>query len=176
MPTPRDPYAVLGVSAGATDAELRAAYHRLVQLHHPDHNGGSPESARRFEEVQQAYAQIKSQRRQAPPSQATQSKVDPDVESRLADLERELREAYEARERARRAAAEAAAATRRRPTDEELGYVRTDDTFGKVLRDARIEFADRLAEAQEHPAGKRLSELIDELAAKLTGESRRPRE
>ncbi len=54
--------------------------------------------------------------------------------------------------------------------------MRTDDTLGKVLRDARAEFADRLAEAQEHPAGKRLSELIDELAAKLTGDSRRSRE
>ncbi len=176
MPTARDPYAVLGVRPDAPEAEVRAAYHRLVKLHHPDHNGGSPESARRFEEVQEAYAQIKAQRRQAPPSQAPRPTVDPEVESRLADLERELREAHEARERARRAAAEAAAATTGRPTDEELGYVRTDDTFGQVLRDARIEFSERLAEAQQHPAGKRLSELIDELADKLTGESRRPRE
>ena len=36
------------------DDELHAAYRHLVQLHHPDHNNGSPESARRFEAVQEA--------------------------------------------------------------------------------------------------------------------------
>jgi curved DNA-binding protein CbpA len=179
MASARDPYAVLSVSADATEAELRAAYHHLVQLHHPDHNGGSPESARRFEEVQEAYARIRELRREAspaqdPPPKDPSPKVDPKVESRLADLERELRDAHDARERARRAAAEAAAATRKRPTDAELGYVTTDDTLGEVLADARIEFSDRLAEAREHPAGKRLSDLIDELAAKLTGGSRPP--
>ncbi|MGO9883725.1 MAG: J domain-containing protein, partial [Solirubrobacteraceae bacterium] len=57
-----DPYATLGVSPGASDAELRAAYRRLVQLHHPDHNGGSAESALRFEEVQNAYARVRQLR------------------------------------------------------------------------------------------------------------------
>jgi len=77
------------------------------------------------------------------------------------------------RERAQRAAREAAAATHKRPTDEELGYVKTDDTLADVLRDAREEFSDRLAEAREHPQGKRLADLIDELASKLTGERRK---
>src|ERR1700753_1187530 len=54
-PSP-DPYRTLGVTRSATDAEVRAAYRRLVQLHHPDHNGGSVESARRFEAGQEAYA------------------------------------------------------------------------------------------------------------------------
>ena len=168
MATPRDSYRVLGVDPGATDAQLRSAYRHLVQLHHPDHNGGSPESARRFEEIQEAYARIRAQRDQAPPPHEPPPRVDPEVESRLADLERELREAHDARERARRAAAEAAAATHQRPTDEELGYVTTDDSLAKVLADARIEFADRLSDAREHPVGKRVAELIDELAAKIT--------
>src|SRR2546423_11637630 len=60
MPGPRpDPFVVLGVERSAPDAEVRTAYRRLVQLHHPDHNGGSAESTRRFEEVQEAYAQIR---------------------------------------------------------------------------------------------------------------------
>jgi curved DNA-binding protein CbpA len=59
----RDPYQTLGVRANASDAELRAAYRRLVQLHHPDHNGGSADSARRFEEVQEAYARVRELRR-----------------------------------------------------------------------------------------------------------------
>ncbi len=172
MPTSRDPYETLGVTRAATDAELRTAYHRLVQLHHPDHNGGSAESARRFEEVQEAYARIREQREHAPKTSRTSTppKPDPDLESRLADLERQLKKAQAVRERAQRAAREAAAATHKRPTDEELGYFKTDDTLADVLRDAREEFSDRLNEAREHPQGKRLAELIDELASKLTGE------
>ena len=57
-----DPYLVLGVRADASDQEVRSAYRRLVQLHHPDHNDGSAESERRFEEVQEAYAQIRELR------------------------------------------------------------------------------------------------------------------
>jgi hypothetical protein len=95
--------------------------------------------------------------------------VDHDVDARLADLERELRAASAARERARRAAREAAAASYQRPTDEELGYVTTDDTLAKILADARAEVSGRLGHAREHPVGKRIAELID-LAERLTGE------
>jgi curved DNA-binding protein CbpA len=153
MPGPRrDPYEVLGVPRGAADSELRAAYRRLVQLHHPDHNGGSPEAARRFEEVQDAYAAILTSRRQAPrpsrgqahPPQGSAPVEDPDVETRVADLERQVREAHAARERARRAAREAAGAAEQRPTDEELGYITTEDSFSKVLADALDELAARL--------------------------------
>jgi hypothetical protein len=170
MPTPRDPYAILGIGPRSTDAELRSAYHHLVQLHHPDHNGGSPEAARRFEEIQEAYARIREQREHvlAGSESSPPRTADPNVESRLADLERELKEAQAAREQARRAAREAVAATHQRPTDEELGYVETDDTLAKLLADARSEFAGKLADAHQHPAGKRLTDLIDELAAKLT--------
>src|SRR5437588_11747898 len=58
-----DPYQTLGVSPDVSDAELRTAYRRLVRLHHPDHNGGSVESARRFEAVQEAYTAVLSMRR-----------------------------------------------------------------------------------------------------------------
>jgi len=170
-----DPYAILGVSATATDSELRAAYRRMVQRHHPDHNGGSAESERQFEAVQDAWAQIRSQpARRAP---------DPGVEARLADLERELRDAERRRERAREAAREAARKADQqpagasspsrpnRPSDEELGYVKTEDSFAKILADATSELSDRVAEAQrEHHVPKRLSDLIDELSSKLTGE------
>jgi curved DNA-binding protein CbpA len=164
-----DPYAVLGVSPGLSDAELQAAYRRLVQLHHPDHNQGSAESARRFEEIQEAYARIRQLRASRKPGQkpSTPVNADPEVEARLADLERELRHAHEARERARRAAAEAAASAEKRPSDEELGYVTTDDSFAKILADARSELADRFSEVGEHPAGERIADLLDELAAKL---------
>jgi curved DNA-binding protein CbpA len=173
MGTPRsDPYQVLGVSPGISDDGLRSAYRHLVQRYHPDHNAGSAESARRFEEVQEAYAQIREMRRaaprrgQSPPRPAS----DPGVESRMADLERELRDAHLARERARQAAREATAETARRPSDEELGYVTTDDSFSKILADARAEVSDLFSKAREHPQVTRVNDLIDELASKLRGE------
>ena len=168
---PRDPYDVLGIGRNATDEQIRTAYRRLVQLHHPDHNNGSEESERRFEEVQDAYARITQLRRGAPkpPPQAPR---DPEVDSRLEDLERRVREAHQARERARRAAQEAAAQTERRPSDEELGYVKTDDTISQVLADARSELAARFGEGRNQPAADRVASLLDELAGLLRGDKR----
>ena len=177
-----DPYETLGVRPTASDAELRAAYRRLVQLHHPDHNGGSAASTRRFEEIQEAYAQVRQRREGATPGQrragATQAqrpapppprRPDPAPDPRLADLEREIREAHLARERARQAAREAAAAAAERPSDEELGYVKTDDSLSKILADARAQAAERLAEVKE-PVTKRVADLLDDIASKLSGE------
>lgn len=196
MPTP-DPYQTLGVSAGVSDAELRAAYRRAVQRYHPDHNGGSIESARRFEEVQEAYARIRELRAQpsAPPRSAGS---DQGVDSRLAAMERELAAAraareraaaeqarQQARERARRAAAQATSDSgEQRPSDEELGYVRTDDSFSKILADAVSGLGDRLDQAEQHVpksvtdslesaeqhVPKRFADLIDELGSRLSGE------
>jgi curved DNA-binding protein CbpA len=173
------------VKPGVSDEELRAAYRRLVQLHHPDHNNGSPESARRFEEVQDAYAQIQGLRRRTPPPRTTAEPppTSSDVEARLAEIERELREkARVARERAQQAARQAAAATSKvkRPSDEELGYIKTDDTLGKILADARKEFVERLDDARDEPPSRRrqapanpithrVADLLDEFGAKLKG-------
>lgn len=175
-----DPYRVLGVSSRVSDAELRSAYRRLVRLHHPDHNGGSPDSARRFEAVQDAYTQVLALRRNeaaeaaatAPAAPASKSPADPAVESRLADLERELRDAQAARARAREAARQAARAQApERPSDEELGYIKTDDSFAKIIEDATSELSERLGEVRREPrVPKSVSDLIDELEAKLTGE------
>jgi curved DNA-binding protein CbpA len=176
MPARSDPYMTLGVSRSADDTEVRAAYRRLVQLHHPDHNGGSEESAQRFEEVQEAYAELRRLRKSGstspPPSDGS------DIGSRLAAMEAELRSARdEAVRRARQAAAQAAARAqgdRERPSDEELGYVSTDDSFSKILSDAASGISGRVAEAEKEvrdsPVTKRFADLIDELGSKLTGE------
>jgi curved DNA-binding protein CbpA len=147
-----DPYLVLGIRADASDQEVRSAYRRLVQLHHPDHNNGSPESERRFEEVQEAYAQVRKLRASGaqppPPPPPPPSSSDPGLDARLKNMERDLREAHLARERARKAAAEAAAATeqRKRPSDEELGYIKTDDSFSKIFSDAGAALSEQLAD------------------------------
>jgi curved DNA-binding protein CbpA len=189
----RDPYDVLGVSPSATDAEIRTAYRKLVKLHHPDHNNGSEESEQLFEEVQNAYARVVELRkggaragaRRGPSPPPPHGPSDPNLDARMADLERELRVAQEAKERARQAAREAAAAGAdpddlrqrfRRATDEELGYVHTDDTFSKILADARDELGGRLSEAREHPAAKRVSDLIDQLEDLMSRATRGPKD
>jgi curved DNA-binding protein CbpA len=198
-----DPYQTLGVTRSATDAEVRAAYRRLVQLHHPDHNGGSVESARRFEAVQEAYAEVRRRRAggSAPsaagepgpasaagePGRAGGSSTvggDPDLDGRLAAMERELARAREAREHAAREARRATEQTIRdlremagqRASDEDLGYVTTNDSFSQILADAAAELGERFTEARDSPAGHRVSDLIDELTDKLTGEhDRKPK-
>ncbi|GJM09165.1 MAG: co-chaperone protein DjlA [Lysobacteraceae bacterium] len=64
-----DPYAVLGVEAKATDAEVKRAYRRLMSQHHPDKlvSKGLPEemmdiAKQRVREIRQAYDLIKQQR------------------------------------------------------------------------------------------------------------------
>jgi curved DNA-binding protein CbpA len=158
----RDPYRVLEVSPGASPEELHDAYRRLVKLHHPDHNGGSSDSARRFAEIQEAYDELRARPRTTRPQRAAEASES--IKERMATLERELREAQAARERARRAAREAA-----RDGLEEPPPVPTEDSFGKILGDIRDELADRIAEGRRHPAVQRVGELIDDLASRLDG-------
>lgn len=67
--------AVLGVSAGATEAEVRAAYLERVRLHPPDRE---PEQ---FERVRDAYEQLRD-----PRLRARQALEGPDPAAPLADL------------------------------------------------------------------------------------------
>ena len=55
-----DPYKVLGVDRNATDEEIKQAYRRLAKKYHPDLNPGDQEAARRMQEVNAAYEQIKN--------------------------------------------------------------------------------------------------------------------
>ena len=55
----RDPYQVLGVSPNATDEEIKKAYRRLAKQYHPDRNPGDAEAARKMQEINAAYEQIK---------------------------------------------------------------------------------------------------------------------
>ena len=61
----KNPYTVLGVSETATDEEIRAAYRTLAKKYHPDLNPNDPEAARRMNDVNVAYDQIKSAEKRA---------------------------------------------------------------------------------------------------------------
>ncbi|KAI1200150.1 DnaJ domain-containing protein [Nemania serpens] len=51
-----DYYATLEVGWGASDRELRAAYRRLIRIHHPDKNNGNEKAATaKFQEIREAF-------------------------------------------------------------------------------------------------------------------------
>lgn len=58
-----DPYQVLGVSPGASDDEVKAAYRALAKKYHPDRNNGSPEAEKKMMQINDAYAQIVEMRK-----------------------------------------------------------------------------------------------------------------
>ena len=55
-----DPYSVLGVSKDASEDEIKSAYRRLAKKYHPDLNPGNAEAAKKMNEINAAYEQIKN--------------------------------------------------------------------------------------------------------------------
>jgi len=56
----QDPYKVLGVSPDASDDEIKKAYRELTKKYHPDLNPGDENAARKMNDINAAYDQIKN--------------------------------------------------------------------------------------------------------------------
>src|ERR1700722_12596706 len=54
MAQTKDFYAVLGVSATATQDEIKKQYRKLAKRYHPDANANDPKAAERFKEISEA--------------------------------------------------------------------------------------------------------------------------
>ena len=55
-----DPYQVLGVSPDASDEEIKQAYRKLAKKYHPDLNPGDEVAAKKMQQINAAYDQIKN--------------------------------------------------------------------------------------------------------------------
>ncbi len=60
-----DPYSTLGVTKGATEAEIKKAYRTLAKELHPDKNKDNPKTAERFSNVTQAYDLLSDKEKRA---------------------------------------------------------------------------------------------------------------
>ncbi len=61
----KDYYEVLGVPKNASQAEIKKAYRKLAQQHHPDTNAGNPVAEERFKEVSSAYDVLSDEKKRA---------------------------------------------------------------------------------------------------------------
>ena len=52
----KDYYAVIGVSSGASQEDIKRAYRKLAQELHPDANPDNPAAEEKFKDVSEAYA------------------------------------------------------------------------------------------------------------------------
>lgn len=63
-----DPYKVLGVSPDASDEEIKRAYRQLAKQYHPDRNPGDAAAAKKMQQINAAYEQIKNPEKAQPSS------------------------------------------------------------------------------------------------------------
>lgn len=57
---PNDPYQVLGVPHGASEDDVKQAYRRLAKQYHPDLHPGDAQAAKKMNEINEAYDQLKN--------------------------------------------------------------------------------------------------------------------
>ena len=73
----RDYYEALGVQKNASEAELKKAFRRMAQKHHPDRNPDDKASEEKFREAKEAYEILTDPRKRAAYDQFGHAGVDP---------------------------------------------------------------------------------------------------
>ena len=160
----RDPYRVLEVPPTASPEQLHDAYRRLIKLHHPDRNGGSAESTQRFQEIQQAYEEVRNRPRAA--RRARDGRV-----GRGADGEAPRRgpsPAHAERAKARETARQALRDLEPEPAPEP---VEEEDSITAILFDIIDEIGERMAGPRPDPDVNDLIDGLDDLSSRLDGKS-----
>ena len=75
----RDYYEVLGVSKNCSEAELKKAYRRAAQKHHPDRNQDDAGAEEKFKECKEAYEVLNDSQKRAAYDQFGHAGVDPSM-------------------------------------------------------------------------------------------------
>jgi molecular chaperone DnaJ len=75
----RDYYEVLGVSKNASEAELKKAYRRAAQKHHPDRNPDDKQAEENFKECKEAWEVLSHSQKRAAYDQFGHAGVDPSM-------------------------------------------------------------------------------------------------
>lgn len=73
----RDYYEVLGVERSANEADIKKAYRRLAQKHHPDRNPDDKVSEEKFKEAKEAYEILTDSQKRGAYDQHGHAGVDP---------------------------------------------------------------------------------------------------
>ncbi|HHJ80803.1 MAG TPA: molecular chaperone DnaJ, partial [Candidatus Tenderia electrophaga] len=72
----RDLYEILGVAKNASEADIKKAYRRAAQKHHPDRNPDNTEAEEKFKEAKQAYEVLSNAQKRAAYDQFGHAGVD----------------------------------------------------------------------------------------------------